>query len=466
MSRGWNILRNLLSGNYREVARVALPLIVGMGVFTVMQFCDRLFLARHSGIAIQAALPAGILSFTFICGFQALAGYAGTFVAQYHGAGRPEGCVRATMQGIWLSLASVPLLLLGIPLGFLLMDISGHAPEVVVQERIYFGWLMLGGGLLPLAAAIGGYFTGQSRMRLHLMANVLGSLVNILLDYLLIFGKAGFPAMGIRGAAIATVIAGAVAPLVQWGAFLREPAVRAMSRRTLWRPDMPMLRRLVRFGLPAGLHTLADVMAFTFFVMMTGRLGAVSLAASNIGFSINNLAFSPLFGMGFAASILVGQYQGRGQPDRAARAGWTTLKLSWAYMGVVALSFWLFPEAYFSLFRSNNAEFTVAELVRIGRPMMLMMAVWGMFDTVNIVLSSALRGAGDTRFVMVYMMAMGWLLWIPGEIWILMRGGGILPAWRWLTVYVAILSTGFAWRWSKGTWRQIELIQREFRTMP
>ena len=439
---------------------MALPLIAGMAVFTVMQFCDRLFLARHSSLSIQAALPAGILSFTMICGFQALAGYAGTFVAQYHGAGDRKGCVMATMQGIWLALVSVPLLLLLIPVGFLIMRLSGHAPEVLAEERVYFGWLMLGGGLLPLGAAIGGYFTGQSRMRLHLVANVIGSLANIVLDYLLIFGKAGLPALGIQGAAIATVLAGTVAPLVQWVVFLREPVVRTLPRRKLWRPDRILLRRLIRFGLPAGLHTFADVTAFTFFVLLTGRLGAVSLAASNISFSINNLAFSPLFGMGFAASILVGQYQGRGEHDAAARAGWTTLKLSWAYMALMTASFLLFPEGYFRLFRSRDEMFSLAELVEVGKPMLRMMALWGMFDTVNIVISGALRGAGDTRFVMVYMLLMGWCLWIPGEVWILLRGDGILAAWRWLAVYVGLLSAGFAWRWHRGHWRRINILER------
>jgi MATE family multidrug resistance protein len=99
------------------MVRLAYPLFVSMGAFTVMQFCDRIFLARYSSISIQAALPAGILSFTLICFFQALAGYAGTFVAQYHGARDPEGCVRATAQGLWIALVSWPLRLVAISPG-------------------------------------------------------------------------------------------------------------------------------------------------------------------------------------------------------------------------------------------------------------------------------------------------------------------------------------------------------------
>lgn len=440
---------------------MALPLIVSMAGFTVMQFCDRLFLARYDSVAIQAAIPAGVLAFTLICFFQAMAGYAGTFVAQYHGAGDKRGCVRATVQGVWLALVTAPFLAALTPLGYWLMHISGHAPAVLAQERSYYGWLMLGGWLVPLGAAIGGYFTGQSRMRLNTIANVAGSAVNILLDYVMIFGKWGCPEMGIKGAAIATVISSAIAPLAQLIAFLREPDVRAAGRIKVWRLDPPLMRRILRFGLPAGLHLLADISAFAVFVMLTGRLGAVALAASNIGFSINSLAFSPLLGLSMAASVLTGQYQGKRDADTAMRAGWTTLKLAWVYMLVIGTTFALFPEAYFTLFRARTANFSVAELLAVGKPMMLLMAAWGVFDTVNIVLSGALRGVGDTRFVMLYMLLMGWLFWIPGELWILLRGGGILEAWRWLALYVAILSGGFALRWWRGQWRHIKLLERD-----
>jgi MATE family multidrug resistance protein len=447
-------------GGYRELLRIAWPLILSMGAFTVMQFCDRVFLARSSSVSIQAALPAGVLSWTFVCVFQALAGYAGTFVAQFHGAGDARGCVRATVQGLWLALIAWPLLIALIPLGLWIMRISGHPPAVLAEERIYFTILMLGSVTVPLGAAIGGYFTGRSRMALHTAVNVTGCALNIALDYALIFGKWGFPAWGIRGAALATVMAGIFAPLVQGIVFACERDVRALGLRRVLRLDATLLWRMARFGLPSGGHLLADVGAFTVFVMLTGRLGDVSLAASNIGFSINGLAFMPLVGIGMAASIVVGQYQGRGDSASAARAGWSAMKIGWVYMVPAALSFLLFPSGYYELFRSGESAYTTAELVAVGRNMMLMMAIWGMFDAVNIILAGALKGAGDTRFVMLYMLIFGWCVWLPAEIAILLRGGGILAAWICLTVYVFILAAGFWWRWQSGRWKPIDLLGR------
>lgn len=453
-------------GGYREVLRVAYPLMLSLGTFTIMQFCDRIFLARFSSVSIQAAIPAGVLSFTFICFFQALAGYANTFVAQYHGAGQPEGCVRATAQGIWLSLVSWPVVIALIPFGFWLMRISGHAPDVLREEYRFFWILMAAGVVVPLGAAIGGFFTGQGRMLANSLSCVAGCLVNIVLDYLMIFGHGGFPRMGITGAAVATAIAGCIPPAVQFYLFLRDPVVKRMGWRQAMRPDWTLLRRMVRYGAPSGGHLLVDVGSFTCFVLMTGRLDPLSFAASNIGFSINGLAFMPTVAVSIAASIVVGQHQGRKDSSCAARAGWTALKIGWVYMFVVGASFVLFPDGYYRLFRSSEASYSVSELVEAGKPLMVMMAIWGLFDSVNIVISGALKGAGDTRFVMLYMLALGWFVWLPGEWIIFSRHGGIFAAWIWLTVYVLILAVGFAWRWRSGRWKRFDLIEGEVPVVP
>ena len=336
---------NITPGGYRETLRVAWPLIISMGSFTLMQFTDRLFLAWHSAVSIQAALPAGILSFTMVSGFMALAGYANTFVAQYHGAGETGWCSRATAQGILLALASWPLTLALIPIGLWLLRVSGHAPAVLEEERAYFTILMLGCVSAPLTAALGGFFSGRGDTFTTMITNVIGNLLNIALDYAMIFGHWGFPAMGIRGAAWATVIAGFVSPALLFILFFSRRFNSTFQTRREFRYDPALMRRLIRFGLPAAAHLVLDVGAFTLFVLLTGRLGGTALAASNIALSINNIAFMPLIGISIAASILVGQYQGRRESAIAEKAGWTSMKIGWLYMGVIALTFVVFPRA-------------------------------------------------------------------------------------------------------------------------
>ena len=439
--------------------RIAAPLILSMASYTVMQFCDRVFLSRYSSVTIQAALPAGILAHTLICFFQALAGYAGTFTAHYHGAKEPDQCARSAMQGIWLALASWPLILLMIPLGIWLLVLGGHPPDVLAAEKTYFLILMAGGLMVPLNSAAGAYFMGIGRTTVNMVANVLGCSLNIALNYAMIFGRWGFPEMGIAGAAYATLISGFATCLIQLGLFWREPVVRRIGAARALRPDWAMLSRIIRFGTPSGLQLLMDVGSFTVFIMLTGRMGELALAASNIAFSINNLAFAPLLGFGLAASTVVGQHQGARNPEAAQRAGYTALKMGILYMCAIGATFVLLPGPYFDLFRSEDAGFSTRELLGTGRVMLLLMTAWGLLDTVSIILGGALKGAGDTRFVMMYMVLGSWLVLVPGSWLILRLGGGILALWVWLAVYVCVLAVGFWWRWRQGRWKAIRVIE-------
>lgn len=452
-----------------------MPLIISMASFTLMQFADRVFLARYSAEAIQAALPAGILAFTLTAFFHALVGYAGTFVAQYHGAGSARECSRSTAQGFWLTLLSAPAIWALIPAGRWILRVSGHPPAVLAEELVYFDRLMAGGVLLVFCTALNAFFTGRGDTRTAMIASLAGHAVNIVLDYALIFGRLGFPRMGIAGAAWAT-IAGAAAHALLLGALYFAPRMaRAYDTRRTLRWDGRRIRRIARFGLPSAAHMVLDVGAFAVFVLLTGRMGGMALTASNIALSVNNVAFQPLLGLHMAAAILVGQYQGRGESEIAARAGWSALKIGWLYMAAAAVSFLVFPAAYVGLFIGRDiAGPEGGALLAATRRLMVLMAAWGLFDAVNLILSGALKGAGDTRFVMLYSTVMGWGLWIPGELWIIWRleriraargelpgwmFDGILPVWLWMTGFVLLLAIGFFLRFRSRRWTAIELIE-------
>ena len=438
---------------------IAAPLILSMGSFTIMQFCDRVFLSRYSSVTIQSALPAGALAHTFVCLFQALAGYAGTFAAQYHGAKHARGCVLSTIQGAWLALASWPFILALIPFGCWLLTLGGHPAAVLAAEKTYFILLMAGGVMVPLNAAIGGFFMGVGRTKINMIANAAGCVMNIVLNYAMIFGHWGFAEMGIAGAAYATIISGFFTCFLQFAVFAYEKTVREVGFPAVLKADFHLMRRIVRFGAPSGFQLLMDIGSFTLFIMLTGRLGELSLATSNIAFSINNLAFAPLLGFGMAAATVVGQHQGARRPEAAERAAYTALKMAWIYMAVIGLTFILFPRFYFALFSPKSAAFSPEELLTLGRSMLWLMAAWGMLDVVTIVFSGALKGAGDTRFVMVYMVLGGWLILVPGTVLMLRWGCGILALWVWLAVYISVLAVGLWWRWRSGVWKIIRVIE-------
>ncbi|MBQ7251438.1 MAG: MATE family efflux transporter [Kiritimatiellae bacterium] len=449
-------------GGYREVWRVAFPIVLSTASFTVMQFIDRLFLAWHSEVALRAALPAGMLALTLTMFFQSLAGYSATFVAQWHGAGKPRECARAAWQGVWMALATWPLCFLLVPAGHWLLGLAGHEPAMLAAERSYYAILTAAGGLFALSHVFAGFFSGRGDTVTPLWANVAGNGLNVVLDYALVFGHWGFPRLGIAGAAWGTVLAGAFS-----AAWLAVRFAGARNRRDCgilaeWRPRRRGMADLCRFGVPGAVHAVLDIASFALFLVVVGRLPARDVAVNNIAFSVNNIAFMPLMGMGIAAQILVGQYQGARDSASAVRAASHAMKMAWFYAGALSVSFLLFPRFYLGLFARGGAEFGVGELMEKGRWLLAILAGWGMVDAMTVVLSGALKGAGDTRFVLLFSVLSNWLLWMPG-IFLLARwcgDGALLPQWVWMMAIVLLMGFGFGRRFRSGRWRKIEMIRR------
>lgn len=460
-------LRKLWSmrGGMREVLPIALPLVISSGANAIMMFCDRVFLARFDDISIRAALPAGVLSFTLCCGFQAVIGYTGTFVAQYFGAKQPREIFRTVFQGLWLSLFAMPLIFLLIPVGLWFIRINGHAPEVVASEELYFVVLMLGGIFLCLNTLFCSYYSGIGRTRLTMVVNIIGAIFNIVADWILIFGCGFIPRMGILGAGLATVVGLIIPSGILCGYFIRDLR-RQMGAKGLWQFDWNLSKRICRFGLPAAGHQLIDVASFTLFVMMLGRLGALEQAAANICFSINHLAFAPLYGVGVAASILVGQYQGAQDAKGAEQAGYSALCFGLGYMSLIGASFYFLPHLYLALFSPADAPYTAQELLVTSRPLLRLMAFWGFADLINIILVGALRGAGDTRLPLTVTTVGSWLVWLPVAALLIHFEKGILAQWQFLASYCCVLATVFYFRWRSGVWKSIKVIRTPNKALP
>jgi len=449
-------------GGWRELAQIAWPLIISSGTFAILNFCDRLFLSWYSEEAFRASLPAGILFFTLVCGFMALAGFTNTFVAQYWGAGDREGCARATAQGIFFSVLSIPLIMLLTPVGLWFLRISGHGAGVLALEQEYFSILMWCGGGMALSSALSSFFSGRGKTFVIMTCNIIVNSLNIGLNYLFIFGKWGFPEMGIAGAGWATVIGSWVSPLLFALIYFSKPVNREFGTFRNLRFNGWLFKRMIRFGLPSGIHWFLDVAAFTIFVLLIGRMGAVAHVASNIALSVNLIAFMPMIGMGMAVSVLVGQYLGRNQPEYAERVGWLAMKIGMAYIVAIGVTFLVFPSFYTNLFAGEAAHGVPAqELLPMVRILLMMLAVWGAADAAALILSGGLKGAGDTHFVMYFQSAVAWGFLVLGQLLIVfVLKQGVYVSWTWTLLYIIILGIGFALRFRSGRWKKIDLLDR------
>ena len=449
-------------GGYREVLRIAVPLILSTASLTVTLFVDRMFLSWHGQSEVAAAVPGGITYFTLCSFFMGTAQYVNTLVAQHHGAGDKPACARAVWQGVFFSAISAPLVLCCIPLGRLVLSWAGHGADLTKLEQEYFSILMVGGVMLPFNGALSSFFSGRGETRVVLWGNLAGNLVNVALCYVLIFGKLGAPELGIRGAGMATA-ASQVVPTIYWATiFLSRRYQPSYRVRDQFRWDRRLFVMLLRYGLPAGTQFCLDVASYTVFVLLVGRLGQVDLAVSSIVGSIEMLSFLPMVGMSIATATLVGRYIGMDEPRLAEKSVRSALKLAMGYMAIMALMFLTFPDVFIEVFRSRgDAQAGFAAIIAKGVPLLRLIAVYTLFDTLFIVYSGALRGAGDTRFAMWAQIIVAWAFFVP-PVYLIVDyfKMGLVAAWLWGVVYVIVLGVLFWARFTSGYWKTIHMIRQ------
>ncbi len=447
-------------GGYREVLKLALPLVLSTGSWALQQFIDRMFLTWYSQETIAAATPSGILNFTFMSLFIGTASYVGTFVAQYFGAKRYDRIGPSLWQGIYIAILGGLVIMALIPLAWPIFNAIGHDMAVRENEVIFFQYLCIGAMPVIGSAALSSFFSGIGRTRTVMWVNLEMVSINILLDYTLIFGHWGMPELGIRGAAIATVIA-AFYNLFAYIAIITRPSYNSVFHTLSgWQPDRELLLRLLRFGIPSGIQFFLDMLGFTVFIMIMGRLGTISLAATNIAFNINTIAFMPMIGFGIAVSVLVGQYLGKERPDLAEKSTYSGFVMTFIYMAVVSSLYVFLPGLFIDPFAAHADTMAFAQIRGLTIVLLKFVALYSVFDTLNIIFASALKGAGDTRFVMFMIVGFSALvLVIPSYIAIIILGGGLYAGWTIASVYIILLGLAFLLRFIRGKWKFMRVIE-------
>lgn len=442
---------------YVDILKLVWPLALGMVNNAVMQFADRAYLAHHSLGALEAVLPAGMLMWIFAGCLQSVVGYSSVFVGQYHGAGDAPRCRETYRAALILAVAGGVLSLPLVGLGDWILAQTTDKAALLADERAYFGVLMAGSFFVYGQMAASSYFTGLGRTRIVFWVNLLGNVLNVALDPVLIFGlELGglwVPALGIAGAAYATVFSMAV-QMVALMAFAEREVARVPS---LGGARLEILGKILRFGVPSGLYTILNMISFAIFVFVTEGVGELELAVSNACFTVNYLLFAPMEGFSLGASTVVAQAIGRGNRDEAARAARRTIVLGVGFAAVFSTVTLLFADRILDLFASTAGE-QAAEFHALGMTLLLLMAAWLLFDAADIILSGALKGTGDTKFVMAWALVCAFVIWLP-LVFAVRHFHNTMPAlWATMIVYVVVICIGSFIRWRRGKWRHIRLV--------
>lgn len=446
---------------YRQLLVVAIPLILSMGSFSVLIFVDRVFLAHYSAATLAAAQPAGMLNFSILCFFLGISLYTSTFVAQYTGAKQPEKVGPSVWHGVYIGLIGGLILPLFAPFATDIFAFVGHAPEVQKQEATFFSILNFGAFFFLANGAFSCFYSGRGKSWPIVWMNLSMTCLNIFLDYALIFGKFGFPSMGIAGAAIATITSSALVTIAYLVLFCSRANNAQYNTWSGWRLQKPLFTRILRFGMPSGAHFFLDVMGFTIFVLLIGRIGTLQLAASNIALNINLLSLLPMIGLGIAATIMVGQFQGARKSGLAIKATYSALHMAVVHNTVMAALYWFIPDILISPFIQQASGGEIPQLESTAISLLRYFSVIIYLDSLVIMTGGALKGAGDTKYVMTVLSITSiFFLIVPAYILIEILHQPASIAWICAIVNLSLVGIAFFIRFRSGKWQKIEVIER------
>lgn len=441
-----------------KILLIAGPLVLSQMGVMLMQIVDGIFLSRYSQDTIAAVGPAG-MSFWLVCGlFIGLVGYTSTFVAQYVGAKRPERVGAAVWQGIYLAiLAGLILILCGLA-ARPYFDLVRHAPSIRANEVVYFQIHCWAGPVFMLSATISGFYAGRNDNLTLMVAHIAGGLTNAILDYLLIFGHFGLPEMGMAGAAYATVT-GVFLQVLILGILLFKPSFR--REFGIWQSraiDLTLMLRMIRYGFPNGVRYVVEIAAWTVFLLIVGRIDSLGLAASNIAWRINGMAFFPVIGLSIAVSMLVGQAQGARRPDLSRKVTLRGLLIGQTWMAAAALVMVVWPDLLLRMFFEEIRTAQQQPIYDMTVKLLWFVATYSLVDNFNIILMSMLAGAGDTRWMLIASVAIhgAFLLAIAILAFI---GVGTYTLWLAATILVFMAAILWIIRFRSGRWRTMQVIE-------
>lgn len=434
----------------RIVWSLAWPAIMTFGLESLVGLIDALMVGRLGatavagvGVGTQILHAVSVMNMALATGTVAL-------VARHVGANERHIAAAVVPQAIYVALTMA--LALAVPVAI-------WAPQLVAIFKVDAGvveagsgfvrMIMLGVPSMALFAVVAAGLRAAGDMRTPLAIGALVNVLNVITAYALIFGKLGLPALGVRGAALASSMAFTTGALLALGSLLRPSSVLRLRRAGL-APNLSLGRRVVSVGSPTGIEQLLMQTGFLLYLGIAARYGTDAVAAYFIGVRILALSFLPGFGFSAAASTIVGQQLGAGQPHSAERSGWEANRLAMVLMSIAGVVIFLFARPIAGLFIDD------ANVVAGAVSFIHVLAVAQPLMAADSTLGGALRGAGDTRFPLLTVIV-GFYVARLGCAWLAAYALSLSLVWVWAALLGDYLFRAAlkAWRFKTGGWKRI-----------
>jgi MATE family multidrug resistance protein len=454
----------------RYMLKLAAPMVITTISFTVMQFVDRFMVSRLGTDALAAILPAGFVS--FLPGGFAVGAMASlnTFVSQSLGRGDKQDCSNYYWQAVYMGIVyfAIMVAIMSPAARWIFEKMMGQRPDVVDprvvdMEVIYLRIMLYAHVLAVINWASSQFFMGIHRPIITMCTSLCGQVVNVAANYVLIFGKLGFPRWEIKGAGWGTFIGIGVAAVINMAVFLSAGINRTFKSRRTLNIDFSKMYDLLKVGLPAGFGLMVNVAFWGVIVFgLVGRFGKEALAATSAVLSYSSVSVMPVVGIATALTAAVGKTIGAGKKNVAIRQTSVSLRIALVYMGFVGVCFLVFRGALMRFWSSDT------EVVKIGAHILIYAAVYQVFHAARTIYSGSLRGAGDTVWLAI-VSTIGAVVILGVGGWLLVK---LVPALDymgpWIAAAVSIAAVGLAnrWRFKSNRWMKIDLFKRQPLAIP
>ena len=429
---------------------LALPIMGGMGSQNVMNLVDTAMVGSQGKAALAGVGLSSFVAFMSQAFIMGLSSGVQAMAARRLGEGRDTQTAIPLNGGLLLAVA------FGLPVTLALFFVAPHLypylnddANVIAEGVPYLQARLCAITAVGMNFAFRGYFNGVNQSQIYMRSLIVMHVCNLALNYTLIFGHFGAPALGATGAGVGTAIATYIGTLVYIVQSLRVARGRGFLSGL---PDEATMKTMWRLSVPSGIRQVFFATGLTVLFWIVGKVGTTELAAANVMINLMLVAYLPGLGLGMAAASLVGQALGKGDRDDAAQWGWDVSKLGIGILGALGLPMLLVPELLLSAFIDDAATIAVGTL-----PLRVVGATIAI-DGVGQVLQAAMLGAGDSRRVMVVAVSLQWLVFLPVAYavgpW---AGYGLLGIWIAQAVYRFLQAGLFSVMWRDGKWATVEV---------
>lgn len=441
----------------RYILKLATPMMITLVSFTIMQFVDRYMVSHLGTEALAAILPAGTVSFVPASLALGIVATLSTFVSQCLGRGDNKDCSNFCWQAIYLGLVyfAVTIAVLW-PSAYWIFRALGHEAEVVAMEVVYFRIMLYVHFSALIIWCCSHFFIGTHRPHITMYSAIIGHIINVIANYILIFGHLGFPAMGIAGAAWGTFIGVTIEALIMICAFLNGDSQRIYKSRQSTKIDLGKMASLLKIGFPAGISFMINVAFFGVILFgLIGRFGKEALAATSAALACTNISIMPIIGLKNALTATVGKSIGKDRKDIAVKQTYTCLRAGTIYVVMMGICFIVFREPLMRFWSSDE------RVIAIGVNVFIFSAVFQVFDSIFHIYTGALRGAGDTMWPsVVSAVGAAVILGIGGFCMVsLFPELGALGPWTGAVVNIFMVMLAMHWRFKSNHWMKIDLFK-------